>query len=103
MLRRMKGGWVYILTDAPYGTLYVGVTADLAARMEQHRAGTGSKFCKRYGLVRLVYCEPFERIDEAIAREKAIKAWQRRWKTRLIEQANPGWDDLFAHIVTADF
>jgi len=42
MFRRMKGGWVYIMTDAPYGTLYVGVTADLAARVYQHRAGEGS-------------------------------------------------------------
>jgi putative endonuclease len=99
----MKGGWVYIMTNAPYGTLYVGVTANLAARVIRHRTGKGSKFCRKYGLTRLVYCEPYDRIDEAIAREKAMKAWQRRWKTKMIEKANPAWDDLFAHIVQASF
>jgi putative endonuclease len=99
----MKGGWVYIMTNAPHGTLYVGVTADLAARVRQHRSGEGSKFCRRYDLTRLVHCERFARIEEAIAREKAMKAWQRRWKTRLIEEGNPRWDDLWAHILGASF
>jgi putative endonuclease len=91
------------MTSAPYGTLYVGVTSNLAARVIQHCTGKGSKFCRKYGLTRLVYCEPYDSIEEAIAREKAVKAWQRRWKTKLIEQANPAWDDLFAHIVQASF
>jgi putative endonuclease len=99
----MRGGWVYIMTNAPYGTLYVGVTANLAARTHQHREGRGSAFCKRYGLTRLVYCEHYDTIDEAIVREKAVKAWQRSWKIRRIEEANPGWNDLYCHIVTADF
>jgi putative endonuclease len=91
----VKPGWVYIMTNAPYGTLYVGVTADLPARIVQHRSGTGSAFRRRYGLTRLVYVEPYPTIGEAIAREKAMKEWHRRWKTKLIESANPGWDDLF--------
>ena len=99
----MRGGWVYIMTNAPFGTLYLGVTADLPARVEQHRTGKGSRFCKRYGLTRLVYCEPYERIEEAIAREKAMKAWQRSWKTRLIEEANPEWADLYEHLLGASF
>ena len=94
----MKGGWVYIMTDAPFGTLYVGVTSDLARRIWQHRNRKGSAFCRRYGLTRLVYCEQYDRIDEAIAREKAMKAWQRRWKTKLIEQMNPAWEDLFKYV-----
>ena len=94
----MKSGWVYIKTNAPHGTLYIGVTADLAARIYQHRNGSGSDFCRRYGLTRLVYVEEYERIYDAIAREKALKAWQRRWKTGLIEAQNPGWNDLFEHI-----
>ena len=94
----MRGGWVYIMTDAPFGTLYVGVTSDLARRVWQHRNRKGSAFCRRYGLTRLVYCEQYERIDEAIAREKAMKAWQRRWKTKLIERTNPTWEDLFKYI-----
>lgn len=94
----MKSGWVYIMTNAPFGTLYIGVTSDIAARVWQHRNGSGSAFCKRYGLTRLVFAEQHDRIDDAIAREKAMKAWKRRWKTELIEQANPGWDDLFERI-----
>jgi len=99
----MRGGWVYIMTNAPYGTLYIGVTADLPARVFQHRNGKGSGFCRRYGLTRLVHCEWFETVDEAIAREKAMKAWQRRWKIRLIESSNPHWNDLWEHILQASF
>ena len=91
----MKPGWVYIMTNAPFGTLYIGVTSNLPARAYQHRNGEGSAFCKRYGLTRLVYAEQHSRIDEAIAREKAMKAWKREWKTRLIERSNPQWLDLF--------
>ena len=88
-------GWVYILCNRPQGVLYTGVTADLAARMMQHRTGSGSAFCRRYGIKRLVLVEPYPDIATAIAREKAIKAWKRRWKIELIEAANPQWDDLF--------
>jgi len=94
-----KGRWVYILTNKPDGVLYIGVTSDLAARMIQHRAGTGSAFCRRYGLQLLVYAEEHADIDAAIAREKAMKAWNRAWKIRLIEGCNPEWSDLFEHIV----
>jgi putative endonuclease len=87
------------MTNAPHGTLYIGVTADLAARVHQHRSGEGSKICRRYDLTRLVHCERVERIEEAIAREKAMKAWQRKWKTPLIEQADPAWNDLWEHII----
>jgi putative endonuclease len=98
MLARMKSGWVYIMANAPFGTLYIGVTANLPARICQHRSGEGSDFCRRYGLTRLVYVEQHDRIDDAIAREKAMKAWKRQWKTRLIETHNPGWNDLFEHL-----
>ncbi|QAY79933.1 GIY-YIG nuclease family protein [Sphingosinicella sp. BN140058] len=91
----MKGGWVYIMTNRPGGTLYIGVTADLAARIAQHRAGTGASYCRRYNLKRLVYVEPYPTIDEAIAREKAMKAWQRAWKVQAIEAVNPHWADLW--------
>ena len=94
----MKPGWVYIMTNAPYGTLYIGVTADLAARVWQHKDGTGSKFCKQYGLNRLVYAEQAPTMEEAIAREKAMKAWKRAWKIKLIEEANPSWEDLYERI-----
>jgi putative endonuclease len=95
------GGWVYILASKRNGTLYTGVTADLAARMIQHRQKRGSKFAAKYSAALLVHAEHFERIEEAIAREKAIKKWLRRWKLALIEKGNPNWDDLFDHIVGA--
>ena len=91
----MKGGWVYVMTNRRDGVLYIGVTSDLAARVWQHRQGQGSRFCKRYNLTRLVLAEPYPSIEEAIAREKAMKAWQRAWKIKAIEAANPGWNDLF--------
>ena len=91
----MQGGWVYIMTNGPSGTLYVGVTANIARRVMQHRQGDGSDFCRDHELTRLVYLERHERIDEAIAREKAIKAWRRVWKLNLIGKANPDWHDLF--------
>ncbi|HEV2745723.1 MAG TPA: GIY-YIG nuclease family protein [Allosphingosinicella sp.] len=94
----MKAGWLYIMTNAPFGTLYIGVTANLSARIHEHRSGQGSDFCRRYGLRRLVYVEEYERIYDAIAREKAMKAWKRQWKTRLIEAQNPGWNDLWEHV-----
>lgn len=95
----MKGGYVYIMTNGVSGTLYTGVTADIVARVTQHREGTGSDFCKRHGLKRLVYVEQYERIEDAIWREKAIKAWKRAWKLNLIEKANPGWADLYLTII----
>jgi len=91
----MKGGWTYIMTNRARGVLYVGVTADIAARVWQHRNGEGSDFCRRYKLHRLVLAEQHATIAEAIAREKALKAWQRSWKIELIEAANPTWRDLF--------
>jgi putative endonuclease len=91
-------GWVYILASAPYGTLYVGVTADLARRAWEHREGLGSKFCKDYRVHRLVYAEPFDEIGAAIAREKRLKKWPRRWKVELIETGNPSWDDLYEQL-----
>jgi putative endonuclease len=94
----MTGGWVYIMTDRYRGTLYIGVTSDIAARVFAHREGRGSRFCARYGLTRLVYAEQAPTIEEAIAREKALKKWNRAWKIELIDFANPDWDDLFETI-----
>jgi putative endonuclease len=95
----MPGGWVYIMTNKPRGILYIGVTAHLAERVTQHREDRGAAFCRRYGLKTLAYAEHHETIDAAIAREKAMKAWKRGWKIELIEQANPGWRDLFDEIL----
>ena len=83
------------MTNRARGVLYIGVTADLASRVTQHREGVGSKFCARYQLDRLVFAEPHATIVEAIAGEKATKAWKRNWKIEFIEQQNPRWLDLF--------
>jgi putative endonuclease len=93
------GGWTYIMTNRPSGVLYIGVTARLAERVDRHRRGAGSSFCRRYDLTRLVLAEPHDTIEGAITREKALKAWKRAWKVALIETANPQWDDLFDRII----
>ena len=73
----VRGGFVYIMTNRPFGVLYVGVTADLIMRIHQHKNGQGSKFCRRYGLDQLVLAEEYPTIEEAIVREKHLKKWQR--------------------------
>ncbi|MEM1196307.1 MAG: GIY-YIG nuclease family protein [Pseudomonadota bacterium] len=95
MDREGKGGWAYMMADRYRGTIYIGVTADLAARVTQHREGKGSDFCAKYHLKRLVWAERFASIEEAIAFEKRLKRWRREWKFNLIEKSNPDWDDLF--------
>ena len=90
----MPGGWVYILTNRPNGTLYIGVTSDLARRLYQHREGTADGFTKRYELRRLVHAERHEDIRDAIRREKTLKGWRRAWKVNLILARNPEWADL---------
>ena len=94
----MSGGWVYIMADRYRGTLYVGVTSNLAARAWAHREGRGSKFCARYGLTRLVYAEEAPTTYEAIQREKTMKKWNRAWTIELIESVNPDWDDLWDNL-----
>jgi putative endonuclease len=86
--------YVYIMTNRIYGTLYVGVTNDLARRVWEHREGVVDGFTKKHGLKLLVYYESFDRIVDAIHREKRLKHWQRAWKIALIEGRNPNWDDL---------
>jgi putative endonuclease len=84
----------YILASQKGGTLYIGVTSDLATRLWQHRTGATPGFATRYGAIRLVHAEFFDRMDEAIAREKQLKRWHRAWKINLIEVGNPDWRDL---------
>ncbi|MDB5680811.1 MAG: excinuclease subunit [Sphingomonas bacterium] len=91
----MVGGWIYIMANRYRGTIYTGVTADVCARVWQHKKGIGSKFTTEYGLKLLVYLEHHDRIDDAIVREKRIKKWRRAWKIDLIEKTNPDWTDLW--------
>ena len=92
------GGWVYLLANRYRGTIYTGVTADLARRTWQHRE-RGAGFVARYGVTRLVYAEPHDSIEAAIAREKAIKKWRRQWKIDLIETQNPDWRDRYDELI----
>ena len=94
----MKQPAVYILANKPYGTLYVGVTSNLASRIEAHRSGTVEGLTKRYGVGRLVYFELHETMVEAIQHEKRVKKWRRAWKLELITKANPLWADLSEQI-----
>ena len=89
------GYWVYILASGRNGTLYVGVTNDLARRVQEHRKGAVPGFTRTYGVTRLVHAEPYDDIRIAIEREKRLKKWRRAWKLALIEEANPDWRDLY--------
>ena len=91
----MKHPTVYIMASRRNGTLYVGVTSDIGRRAHEHRTGAVSGFTKRYGCTMLVWFEPYERMDEAIAREKQIKSGSRKDKLALIERDNPLWRDLY--------
>jgi putative endonuclease len=85
---------VYILASGRNGTLYIGVTSDLVQRIWHHRNGTYGGFTSRYRVDRLVYYELHGDMEHAIVREKQLKKWERRWKLRLIEEFNRGWEDL---------
>jgi putative endonuclease len=87
--------WVYILASGRNGTLYVGMTNELARRVWEHKHGVVEGFTKKYRVDNLVYFELFEDIGEALDREKRVKRWLRKWKLELIESANPTWRDLY--------
>jgi putative endonuclease len=93
---------VYILASQRNGTLYTGVTSDLVKRTWQHRERLIDGFAERYGAIRLVWYEQHSCAEEAIAREKRIKKWNRAWKIELIETANPYWNDLYDEIVGSE-
>jgi len=96
-LRQAQGerGAVDILANRYRGGMYIGVTADLQARVRQHREGVGSEHVAETGKRMLVYAEWHDRIEDAIAREKLVKKWRREWKFALVEEDNPDWRDLW--------
>lgn len=89
-----KEYFIYILASKRSGTLYIGMTDNLANRISQHKNGRGSYFTNRYKVHSLVYCETNTSLEEARKRERNMKAWKRAWKIGLIEQDNPDWNDL---------
>ena len=94
----MNQHYVYILTNKKHGTLYIGVTSDLAKRVWEHKNKVAQGFTQKYGLDKLVHYEVFDDPENAILREKRLKKWNRGWKIELIEKANPEWRDLYDSI-----
>ena len=90
---------VYMLASERNGTLYIGVTSNLLSRVWQHKNNQVDGFTKNYGVHCLVWYEQHESMESAIAREKALKYWQRQWKIRIIEQLNPDWKDLYDELI----
>lgn len=90
---------VYILASGRNGTLYVGVTSNLAQRIWQHKNDVVEGFSKRHGVHDLVWYELHDTMESAILREKQLKKWNRAWKIRMIEEANPYWNDLYFGIL----
>ena len=86
---------VYILASDRNGTLYIGVTNDIARRISEYRLNVVDGFTQKYSVHRLVYLEFHDEISEAISREKQLKKWRRAWKLELIERDNPDWRDLY--------
>lgn len=91
----MRNYYVYILASRRNGTLYIGVTNNISRRIFEHKEKFNNGFTKRYNVVKLVYYEIFEDINEAILREKRLKKWNRNWKLSLIEKDNNAWRDLY--------
>jgi len=91
---------VYLLASRRNGTLYTGVTSDVAGRLCAHRSGAVDGFTRRYNVQRLVLVEFHETMAEAIPREKRIEKWRRAWKLALIERYNPQWRDLADDLIS---
>ena len=91
--------YVYLLANRRNGTLYVGMTDDLAKRVWMHRVGALPGFTKQHGIKTLVWYEQHETRESAFVRERQIKKWNRAWKLRLIVQMNPLWRDLYEDIL----
>lgn len=97
----MKTYFVYILASNKNGTLYIGVTNDLRRRAYEHANSLVEGFTKKYAIKRLVYYEETNSVETAIAREKQLKNWQRKWKIDLIEKTNSTWKDLSIELLDA--
>jgi putative endonuclease len=95
----MQEYYVYILASRRNGTLYVGMTEDIAKRVVRHKGRQANEFTAKYDVLKLIYYETHKSLEEAVKREKQIKKWRRQWKIKLIEKRNPGWDDLFRTIM----
>ena len=91
---------VYILASKKNGTLYVGVTSNVPARVWQHKNDVVEGFSQRYGIHNLVWYEVHPNMQSAIMREKQLKKGSRQRKIDLIVEMNPQWRDLYPEIVS---
>ena len=107
-LKKLKQTWrprmahkpsTYILSNKKNGTLYIGVTSNLAQRIWQHKSKVCQGFSNKYDLDMLIFYELHVDIKEAILREKQLKKWRRQWKINLINEQNPNWVDLWESIL----
>ncbi len=96
----MNSYYVYIMASKKNGTLYIGMTNDLIKRVYEHKNELAEGFTSKYSVHHLVYFEVFGEVGEAIAREKRVKKWNRKWKINLIEKENLQWKDLYHSIVS---
>ncbi len=85
----MQKSYIYILTNKYRTTSYIGITANLSKRLEEHYGETASRFTKKYNTKDLIYFEEFSNIEQTIAREKQLKNWHKEWKLNLIRNLNP--------------
>ena len=95
-----SGGYVYILTNKPMGTLYIGSTTDLVGRIWQHKNKSIPGFTSKYNIDKLVYYEWHDSLNDMVLRERQLKKWNRNWKYRLIIQKNPDWNDLYNDVLS---
>ncbi len=95
----MQPGYVYLMASQPNGTIYLGVTSNIAQRAYQHRRGLIEGFSKKHGCTLLVWYEQHDDIQDARVRECQMKSWKRAWKLRLVEELNPQWRDLFDELM----
>lgn len=91
--------FVYILASTRNGSLYIGITNDIARRINEHKTNQVPGFTCKYKVHKLVYAEEYTYVHTALIREKQLKKWKRTWKINLIEQANPEWKDLSEHLL----
>ncbi|APR97808.1 GIY-YIG nuclease family protein [Wolbachia endosymbiont of Folsomia candida] len=95
----MKNYYVYITASEPNGTLYIGMTSNLIKQIWEHKSKIISSFTSKYNVCKLVYLEEFQDINLAVAKEKLLKGWQRKWKIDLVEQENQDWKDLYDEVI----
>jgi len=90
----MRYGYTYLLCNRKNGTIYLGATNNLRERLIEHKEHRNKGFTADYDVTRLVWFERFDRVTDAIQREKTMKGWSRQWKINTIEKNNPNWEEI---------